>query len=131
MQLGDPFEGYLPRSHVEAFSAMFENNFFGPMAALRSAFQAESAEHARALGEIMVAVRDKISFERIRNKFGVNCWHTNNVESDAVWKLNSALGSGVATESNVERLRDVLTPTSGISVDGVRYEDFDPCPISY
>jgi len=125
-QLGDPYEGYFPRSHVEAFAAVFENNFFGPMAALRPAFEAKSSEHARALDEIMATARQEISFDRNRGKFGVNCWHANDVESEAMWKLYSALGSGVAVESTVERLRDVLTPTSGINIDRVRYEDFDP-----
>jgi uncharacterized alpha-E superfamily protein len=62
-QLGDPLEGYLPRSHVEAFAAMFEDNLSSPMAALRPAFEAKSPEHSKTLDEIIAAARNDIPLE--------------------------------------------------------------------
>jgi hypothetical protein len=128
-QLDDPYEGYMPRSHAEAFSKIYEKTFFGPLANLRPAFEAKSAEHARALDQIIADGRKRISYRENRGWFGVNCWHANDYESEAMWKLYSALGSGVAIESTVERLRDVLAPTSGINIDRVRYENFDSAEI--
>jgi hypothetical protein len=31
-QLDDPYEGYMPRSHAEAFSETYEKTFFNPLA---------------------------------------------------------------------------------------------------
>jgi hypothetical protein len=69
------------RSATKCLSCSF--SCCNPRAALRPALQAKSVEHAKALDEIVAAARDEISYERIRDKSGVDCWHANDVESEA------------------------------------------------
>lgn len=56
--------------------------------------------------------------------FGVNCWHINEHESEAMWQLYTAAGQGIAIESTKARLEGALKG-DGIHVDRVRYMDFD------
>jgi hypothetical protein len=128
-QLRDPFEGYMPRSHALAMSAIFDKGFFDPMIGLRPHFEAKSPAHAEFLDQTIAATRQKMSYSEIRKQFAVSCWHANDDESEAMWKLYSALGNGVAIQSTVERLRDVLAPHPGININRVFYEDFDTAPI--
>jgi SAM-dependent methyltransferase len=58
------------------------------------------------------------------SKFGVSCWHINDGESAAMWKLYTAAGSGIAIESTRARLEGALQGDR-IIVDQVRYMDFD------
>jgi hypothetical protein len=62
-------------------------------------------------------------------KFGISCWHESEYESEAMWKLYSASGQGVAIESTVAQLRDSLGNREGLQIDRVRYMDFDHDPI--
>jgi hypothetical protein len=128
-QLSDPFEGFMPRSHAEALTAVFDKSFFDPMMQMRAQFEAKSPAHAEFLDHTVAATRQKMSYGEIRKQFAVSCWHANDYESEAMWKIYSALGSGIAIQSTVERLRDVLTPHPGININRVFYEDFDTAPI--
>lgn len=60
---------------------------------------------------------------------GVSCWHQNATESDAMWKLYSLAGQGIAIESTVGRLKDSLGKME-YELDWVKYVDFDTMPLS-
>ena len=128
-ELDDPYEGYMPKSHAKAMAEVLEKTYFGPHRALRPHFEAQSEAQAVILDEIAEQVRQKISYREMRRNFAVNCWHANDKESEAMWKIYSAFGSGIAIESTVERLRDVLLPYSGVNINRVQYEDFDTAQI--
>jgi hypothetical protein len=57
-------------------------------------------------------------------RFGVNCWHINEDESAAMWRLYGVAGGGVAIQSTKARLEAALT-ADGIIMDQVRYMDFE------
>jgi len=61
--------------------------------------------------------------------FGISCWHQNEHESEAMWKLYSASGQGIAIESTDVKLKKAITDTKGLIIDKVRYMDFDNDPI--
>ena len=63
------------------------------------------------------------------SKFGVSCWHESEHESDAMWKLYSASGQGIAIESTIGQLRTCFGNREGLLIDRVRYMDFDRDPI--
>jgi len=83
---------------------------------------------AKAFDTIEVDLRQNMTFRGIGAMFGVSCWHANDYESEAMWKVYSIMGAGVAIESTVEHLRDVLAPTEGVTINRVKYEDFDTAP---
>jgi hypothetical protein len=60
-------------------------------------------------------------------QFGVNCWHINDHESEAMWKL---YGNAVAIKStNLQLHNSIINPPSTIYTDSVRYRDFVNAPI--
>jgi hypothetical protein len=70
--------------------------------------------------------KDDISFK----KFGVSCWHMNDYESKAMWKLYA--NKGIAIESTIGQFKSSFLRESGenkIYVFPVRYEDFEKAEI--
>ena len=57
------------------------------------------------------------------SSYGVNCWHKNPHESDAMWKLYSASGQGVAIESTIGQLKDSVQPHQNLEIGSVVYLD--------
>jgi hypothetical protein len=129
-ELKDPYEGWMPRSHIKALTEMNRGIVDGM----------ERAYHD-ILAQLPIAARDRVPVDAIiadarrkldlqsvlpevNRKFGVSCWHINEHESEAMWQLYSAAGQGIAIESTKARLEDALKG-DGIHVDHVRYMDFD------
>jgi len=54
----------------------------------------------------------------------VNCWHMNEVESAAMWKLYTASNESVCIQSTYRRLREVLSEDR-FAVSVVRYIDYE------
>ncbi len=124
--LDDPYEGYLPRHDTQALS---ESLLGGDPAFVRQVMAGASRSERRHIEDRLSEVQRISSFRENRSKCGVNCWHANDYESEAMWRLYSALGSGVAIESTLGRLRDVLADPGlaclGIKIQQVLYRDFD------
>lgn len=50
------------------------------------------------------------AFAELKKLTKINCWHIENYESDAMWKLYSDLGKGVAIATTLEKLDVSLEP---------------------
>jgi hypothetical protein len=83
----DPFEGTVPEHVPREMEAFFE----------------EKVDNAKELAADMVRLQ-----EQLRLFTFVNCWHQNDGESDAMWKLYSLTHEGIAVKSTVGRLRACL-----------------------
>ncbi len=70
------------------------------------------------------------NIETTKVKFGVNCWHINEFENEALWKIYTQVGQGIAIETTTQKLQESLTYHNKIYCDVVRYEDFDNATIS-
>jgi hypothetical protein len=57
----------------------------------------------------------------------INCWHMNEVESAAMWRLYSQTAEAVAIQSTYSKLRDCLPESTYIGT--VKYIDYDNMPI--
>lgn len=104
-QFQDPFEGRLPRSHIEALSKTLQSLLGDPLIALRKEFAGrgiplEPFDRARST----LADQLRNASAKATLKFGVSCWHESEYESDAMWKLYSASGRGIAIQSTVGQL---------------------------
>jgi hypothetical protein len=73
--------------------------------------------------------RFKRAFDEVKLRFGVTCWHKNEVESEAMWKLYSASGQGIAIESDKYQLRESILEKENLIIGDVRYMDFENDPI--
>lgn len=93
----DPFEGSLPKKNVE----------------LRSSRYADIDE------------RSKIS-ELWTRCIAVNCWHENEHESAAMWKLYLKSGEGVAIQSTYAKLKQsVIDQKEFVRIGKVQYIDYE------
>lgn len=95
----DPFEGYLPKVALEAFSSVFNDS----LERLNSAYSnlleiARNLDSNAAENEKIKRLREDIdkqpeiikeSYRKIIRGVTVSCWHTNSHESEAMWKLYS------------------------------------------
>lgn len=126
-ELGDPYEGFLPQVQVNAWSEVIQRPA-DDMLLLRPVFASKGvgalAKFDEAMGSFAKKIREAPS--NAAAKFGVSCWHINEHESDAMWKIYAASGKGVAIESTVENLRASLGGRKDIQIDAVRYDFDDP-----
>ena len=61
-------------------------------------------------------------FESSIQEFYINCWHMNESESAAMWKLYSTSNDAIAIETDYKTLRYVLD--KNIALTAVSYEDY-------
>jgi hypothetical protein len=113
--MSDRFEGHLPRITVEAYGEEVDATPGNAMPGL--AMPGATPEWGRAhLGD---------QADRRRREVYVNCWHVNEVESEAMWVLYGLRGASVAITSTFARLRNSLAPTMNLIAGAVRYQRFD------
>jgi len=56
----------------------------------------------------------------------INCWHENQYESEAMWKLYTKnMSEGIAIQTTYERLYKALKRNPSISIGRVKYIDYD------
>ena len=122
----DLFEGMLPRSHIEALSKVLQGHVDQSLSFWREKLAARAIP-SHYLDDLFNAHADQIRTapKKAASKFGVSCWHESEHESDAMWKLYSSSGQGIAIESTIEQLRASLGNLQGLQIDRVRYMDFD------
>jgi hypothetical protein len=127
-ELTDPYEGWMPRSHIDALTALSRTVLDQTEHMLDAIAAMNPARDRAPLDAIFEDLQRKLNSQRTLRaataKFGVNCWHINEGESEAMWQLYTAAGQGIAIESTKERLECALKG-DGINVDQVRYMDFD------
>jgi hypothetical protein len=92
--LEDPFEGSVPPNVYDAWKRNPEN------------------------AELMANARSGL-----RRQFFVSCWHANDVESEAMWRLYCGSRDGIALQTTYERL-DASLP-KGVFLGQVTYVDYD------
>ena len=111
-KLGDPFEGSLSWLNVELFPYI----------------------HGSMPTEYQDTLR--IYFRNLPRFTLINCWHENETESDAMWKLYAGNGEGVAIKTTYRLLKESLTGkgltylrrVNYVNYDTTRIRDNDPTP---
>jgi len=63
--------------------------------------------------------------ENLRFQTFLNCWHMNEFESDAMWKIYAKDNTGIAIQSTYKNLVDVLKMNKEIYIGAVKYIDFE------
>lgn len=112
-QLGDPFEGSVSRQAVEARQA-----FLGARPIKEGATSVQHAEQ--------MAKSNALWGEALKNmvqEYFVSCWHLNEHESAAMWKLYSASGYSVAIRTKYSTLAKELPVVANLGL--VKYIDYD------
>jgi hypothetical protein len=108
----DPFEGFLPLPTFEQYrdQRLYEEGYAGVQ-----------PDQVRGLYD-----SDKKTAIESRKALFVNCWHKNDYESAAMWKLYLSSAEGVAVQSTVDRLIRCFRRTEeSILVGNVKYIDYE------
>lgn len=110
-KLGDPFEGSFSKKNQSLRDVQFSKSF--KTSEERSEFMASYSILRKAL--------PMLSF--------VNCWHENEHESEAMWKIYGR-ESGIAVKSTFKKLCCCFICDQDVRIGRVNYVDYDKVPIS-
>lgn len=113
-KFSDPFEGSIPRKEAEYRLKDAEEK----AALFGRKFDKQSA--AQGI--------EGITFMHLKFKKGmiINCWHINNNESDAMWRLYLKDNEGVAIQTNAKRIRQsFVISNEEIQSSKIRYINYE------
>ncbi len=118
----DPYEGYLPKSYMENLKQKreWDLDFMRHSAAWDNDENLRN-EYAKLQNDLEENL-NRAPFEAAC-KFGVNCWHASEYESEAMWKMYSSYG--IAIESTIGQLRNSILNKEHLRIANVRYADFE------
>ena len=126
-QFRDPYEFDLPKSHYQALDEMSENWKKRQLQEFEE--KVPNFKNTPQYDQIFQTMNKMLSTEElnesIKEKFGVSCWHINDYENEALWKIYTNQGQGIAIETTDIKLKESFITTKNIHCDKVRYEDFD------
>ncbi|MEH6853179.1 DUF2971 domain-containing protein [Priestia megaterium] len=121
----DPFEGastqkdYLDREEFFKNSELYSDNKENKYAL----FLEHNNEQIRYY--VLNSLNDvQESFKVKRKLYFANCWHLNEFESEAMWKLYLQSGEGIAIQTSVERLERSLKDVPTKYMREVKYIDY-------
>src|SRR5580698_5474296 len=111
----DPYEGYLPAVAMEADSGIYR-----PVIEDIESAGSAVEEHRRQIGQelteeeknnwqsVLASIKTAPArfFQAINQCIAVNCWHMNDTDSEAMWRLYGDGGKVVAVETCVDGLRE-------------------------
>ena len=106
--LGDPFEGSWPKINVLARQQ--------PPDSLPSGSREGFVKVMAKLGEIN---------REWPKHLAINCWHMNEHESAAMWKLYLKSDEGIAVQSTYSKLRASITDAEQVFLGVVKYIDYE------
>jgi hypothetical protein len=116
-EFDDPWEGAIPAETDESLKRTYRSAIRGYGVALGVDTSQEELEPER-----LQAYQELVKSQQAI--YGVNCWHKNEVESVAMWKLYTQGKDGVAIQTTVVRLKDcLLHEPRPIFIAEVKYRD--------
>ncbi len=106
-KLGDPFEGSWPKINVSARIEVLDGIPEG-----------QRASYVEAMKNLSLITK------QWPKHIAVNCWHMNEHESAAMWKLYMQGNEGIAIQSTYKKLKDSLIDEEQIYLGLVKYIDY-------
>lgn len=103
----DPYEGTWPRANVDAMRFAGTN-------------MVQTDPTATVSGDEVVSM-----FTGLRKFMAVNCWHMNEHESAAMWRLYLKTNEGIAVQTTYSRLRDSIIDQQKVWIGKVEYVDYE------
>ena len=101
-KLGDPFEGAIPISNIEA--------------------RYTSLKPKLSDKEILIHEHLRVELRRFTL---ISCWHESSHESEAMWKVYASANSGIAIKTNFESFVESFITDEQIHIGKVKYIDYD------
>jgi len=108
----DPYEGATTQLTLEKRNRRLEE------------LVANHPQHDRERYRNRMLIHYKNRFH-IRKRIAANCWHKNEHESEAMWKLYVPSGEGVAIKTTIKGLKDALEPHPELFyIADIEYQDY-------
>jgi hypothetical protein len=130
-KFNDPYDCDLPKSHYQALDDEHENWKKRQLQEFEE--KVPNFKNTLQYDQIIQTMNKMPSTEKlnesVKEKFCVSCWHINDYENEALWKIYTNQGEGIAIETTDVKLKESFITTKNIHCDKVRYEDFDTAPI--
>jgi hypothetical protein len=124
----DPYEGHFPDGQVAAFAELSSM----PIPEVRKLLNLDDKtddDAVRWICETNLTIAR--GFDWRRGAVYVNCWHMNSSESDAMWRLYTLQGQGIAVQSTYDRLvRCFHMSLPRVEIGKVEYRDYSTHAIS-
>ena len=115
--LGDPFEGHYTKviadQEEEHINTLRANNEFAAIAA---------AVNAEEMAREVYRARTLELPKQLKQKYFVSCWHMNEEESPAMWKLYTSQNESICIRSKYKTLASLLPEQSLLGI--VEYIDY-------
>lgn len=120
----DPFEGQMPKAKNPIYDIIYPDG------------QPEDLS-GDLIYNLIKTVQTELSY-KMRNFTIANCWHINDYESDAMWKLYLKSNEGIAIQSTYKRLctsfcsfeTDNILKDNTLIMEKIKYIDYDEDSIS-
>ncbi|NOR57350.1 MAG: DUF2971 domain-containing protein [Sulfurimonas sp.] len=125
----DPYEFYLPNSYNDALNSIYLKQekelrkVCSSMIECKPGIQ-DTLEYKKVVKKIEELPKHEELTNVVKERFGVSCWHINDCENAALWKIYTNQGQGIAIETTDEKLKESLISNEEIIFDSVRYEDY-------
>jgi hypothetical protein len=132
----DPYEGYLPMVAMDAFRDIFRpkvSDIESFIPVLEDHCKREGREFSSDMREMLDRNLEDLKtapgrfFQPIIRCQTVNCWHANDSESEAMWRLYSERGKAVAIETTGDALKESIQSQKSehrVHIYPVKYLDF-------
>ncbi|MEZ8945284.1 DUF2971 domain-containing protein [Vibrio sp. T3Y01] len=131
----DPFEGYIPQKAFDLFGKIFATEV-KELQEVYQVFESQCMTEGTSPPELQkmkegidgLGQKVKETYKLLHKGITVNCWHANPVESEAMWKLYSDNGKGIAIRTSVSNLSEALTHFEQdvlVQMGAVKYMDFN------
>ena len=99
-QLDDPYEGAISNANISLRPVVYKD--------------VDSIELSKKLTSINL---------QMRNNTYVNCWHMNNYESEAMWKIFGKIDEAIAIQSTYKELKENLS--NEVYIGMIKYIDYE------
>ena len=110
-KLGDPFEGSFSRLNEALIPKYLKDSIPDDL------FPKDTIDFV---------LNSQRRFHKENRRFTlVNCWHENEIESQAMWRLYSRGQDGIAIKTTFERLKDSFTSREPVHIGRVNYVDYE------
>lgn len=133
----DPFEGYFPKSWAKKWQYDIQKRIDdlnetkrNKIAAINLEVNTDVDDKNNRIDAVNKIADDSINKMKISldeeikeaiSGHGVSCWHKSEYESEAMWKLYSVSGQGIAIESTIGQLKDSIINEGSLKIEDVEY----------
>lgn len=133
--MSDPYEGFPPSVTIRLFASVISKRNSEMGSEINSYIESfhNNPYLQQTMRETIRHVKSDLApfssiFKKVIKSTIVNCWHSNKNESEAMWRIYSENGNGIAIKSNVASIVSALKNTddeSKINFGLVNYIDFN------